>query len=100
MAEHTPKRDNTRDSAPGVNDGRAGADRKVGAKPGGRGMAFMIVAAVLVIMALVFIARPKDATSEGEMVTMGSPKGEIENSTVPGAAPPTPATATPAQAPG
>lgn len=94
MAEHTPSKDNTRDSAPGVNDGHAGGERKVGAKPGGRNAAFMIVAAVLVILALVFIARPKDATSEGEMVTLGSPKGEIQSSTVPGAAPPTPPPAT------
>jgi predicted metalloprotease len=91
------EKDNRRDSAPGVDDGRArSSGPAVNAKPGGRRGVFLLVAAALVIVAFVLMARPNNQEGDQDMVKMGAPQSEMEASTVAGAAPPTNAAAAPA----
>lgn len=62
---------NAADTAPGVDDGKVRGDGpSVNSKPGGRGLVWLIVGVSLVILAIVFIARP-DTT--GEQDTAASP---------------------------
>ena len=59
MADPRHTATNAADSAPGVDDGRRGAPPPpVDARPGGRRAVMWIVVAALIILALVFIARP------------------------------------------
>jgi hypothetical protein len=77
---------NAADSAPGVDDGRRGAPApSVNSKPGGRRVVFWIVGLALAVLAISFIARPFSSRSnDEEMVEMGSTRGEIVASEVPG----------------
>lgn len=64
MPDPRDTRTNAADAAPGVDDGRAGAPPpRRDSKPGGRPMVFIGLGVVLVILALIFIARP-ERTSE------------------------------------
>ena len=79
-------RTNAADSAPGVDDGRVRpSGAAVDSKPGGRRIVWLIVAAALVVLLAIFIARPRNQeTGAGQMVTPGGTSAEIESSTVPG----------------
>lgn len=82
-------RTNAADSAPGVDDGRAGAPSPgVNSKPGGRRPVFWIVGASLAVLAIVFIARPLAGSSDSDMVEAGGTRAEIAASNVPGASQP------------
>lgn len=79
------------DSAPGVGDGLKGANAPpVNSKPGGRRTVFMIVGAALVLLAIVFLARPQHAEDQqARVIGPAQTSSEIADSTVPGAATPT-----------
>ena len=81
---------NAADSAPGVNDGPAmGRTPEPLTKPGGRGRVWVWLLISLAVLLAVFIATPRsDRNDEGAAVTAGGTRGEIENSTVPGASDP------------
>lgn len=69
MARPQDTKTNAADTAPGVDDGKVrGHGPSVNSKPGGRGIAWLIVGVSLVILAIVFIARP-DTTVEQEAAT-------------------------------
>jgi hypothetical protein len=90
MADPRHSRTNAADSAPGVDDGRrAGGAPPVNTKPGGRRPVFLILAALLVILALVFLARPRGEAGGDEAVKFGGTQSEIQGSPLPGAVPPT-----------
>ncbi|WP_374470318.1 hypothetical protein [Phenylobacterium sp.] len=79
-------RTNAADSAPGVDDGRVRANgAPVNSKPGGRKFVWLLVAASLLILLVVFIARPRnDTAGQSEMVAAGSSASEMEGSRAPG----------------
>jgi hypothetical protein len=62
---------NAGDTAPGVDDGKVRTHGpSVNSKPGGRGIVWLIVGVSLVILAIVFIARPD---TSGDTDTAASP---------------------------
>ncbi|WP_334163593.1 hypothetical protein [Phenylobacterium sp.] len=91
-------RTNAADSAPGVDDGPArGKGAPVDSKPGGRKIVWLVVAASVALLLVIFIARPMQTGREGSppvsapgagpaMIGPGASQGEVESSTVPGAA--------------
>lgn len=71
---------NAADSAPGVDDGRKGAPAPpVDSHPGGRRVVLWIVLASLVVLALVFIARPAgNRPAEGEGGAIGAVQQDLQ----------------------
>lgn len=71
---------NAADSAPGVDDGSKGAPAPpVDSYPGGRRVIFWIVLASLVILALVFIARPAgNRPAEGGARAIGAVQQDLQ----------------------
>jgi hypothetical protein len=82
---------NAADSAPGVDDGRTGAPApSVNSKPGGRKPVFWLVAIAAIILAIVFIARPQGSREAAdEQISLGTTRGEVAATNVPGAQPDT-----------
>jgi hypothetical protein len=80
---------NAADSAPGVDDGRQGVrPPSVNSKPGGRNIAFLIVAIALVVLAVAFIYKPPPSRSASDdMVETGTTAAEVASSDAPGAQP-------------
>lgn len=79
-------RTNAADTAPGVDDGKVRAHGpSVNSKPGGRGIVWLIVGVSLVILAIVFIARPQ-GSAENE-VAMGSEGPVVVTSPAPESSP-------------
>lgn len=69
-------RTNAADTAPGVDDGKVrDHGPSVNSKPGGRGIAWLLVGLSLVILAIVFIARPD--TSGQEETAMSPMRQEV-----------------------
>ena len=64
MANPQNSHTNAADTAPGVDDGKVRAQTSVNSKPGGRGLAWLIVGLSLVILAVVFLARPGESSNE------------------------------------
>src|SRR5688572_14096682 len=87
MTDPRETRTNAADSAPGVDDGRYRAGKTpVNAKPGGRPLVFWLVGLALIILVVVFIARPNQSRSgSDEMVEVGGTRAEIAASQAPGA---------------
>ena len=81
-------RTNAADSAPGVDDGPAGATAPpVNSKPRGRVAVWIGLLVVALILLVTFIARPMNPSrSEGGFVSHGVTQGEMARSQVPGAA--------------
>ncbi|HEY8616624.1 hypothetical protein [Phenylobacterium sp.] len=78
-------RTNAADSAPGVDDGRVRANgAPVNSKPGGRKAVWLLIAASLIILIAVFVARPRDNGGSSEMVAAGTTNTEVEGSRAPG----------------
>jgi len=86
MADPRHSHTNAADTAPGVDDGRAGAPSpSVNSKPGGRAKVWLWVALSLALLVAVFIARPRQEATD-PMVAAGTTRGEVAGSPVPGAA--------------
>lgn len=82
-------RTNAADTAPGVDDGRAGVGAPpVNSKPRGRLAVWIGLLVVALIFIAVFVARPTDSgRPEGALVSPGATQGEMDASPVPGAQP-------------
>lgn len=90
-------RTNAADSAPGVDDGPVrGKGAPVDSKPGGRKIVWLLVAASVVLLLVILVAKPMQTGREasppvnapaGEQARVGPAMSasEIEGSTVPGA---------------
>jgi hypothetical protein len=85
MARPRDTSTNAADTAPGVDDGKVRShEPSVNSKPGGRGIVWLIVGVSLLVLAIVFIARPQGSadnevamSSEGPVVvTSPAPVGE------------------------
>ena len=88
MADPRETRTNAADSAPGVDDGRAGvAAPPVNSKPRGRGAVWVgvIIVCLLVLAAFIF-PRLNSGGSRGGLVSPGATRAEIDASRVPGTA--------------
>ena len=71
MRDPQDTKTNAADSAPGVDDGKVRGDGpSVNSKPGGRGLAWLIVGLSLVILAIVFIARPQTSSEREEQAML------------------------------
>ena len=88
MANPRETRTNAADSAPGVDDGRAGVTAPpVNSKPRGRVAVWIGVLVVAAILIATFVARPTGSgRPEGDMVRTGTSQGDVAASQVPGAA--------------
>ena len=87
MTDPRKTRTNAADSAPGVDDGPAGARAPpVNSKPGGRTAVWIGVLAVCLLVIASFLAPRLDRGRQGDMVTTGATQGEIAQSRAPGAA--------------
>lgn len=88
MVNPRETRTNAADSAPGVDDGRAGvAAPPVNSKPRGRGAVWIgvIVVCLLVLAAFVF-PRLNGGGTQGGFLSHGTTRAEIDASRVPGTA--------------
>ncbi|MFN3511569.1 MAG: hypothetical protein ACK41C_00880 [Phenylobacterium sp.] len=96
MTDPRHTRTNAADSAPGVDDGRAGVNPPpVNSKPGARRPVFWILGASLVVLAVIFLARPQESATDDAMIATGATRGEVVASDMPGASQPEPAPAQP-----
>lgn len=91
MVDPRQTRTNAADSAPGVDDGRTGAPPpSLDSKPGGRKRVVWIVAIAAIILAIVFFARPQGTRDAAdEQISLGTTRGEVAATNVPGAQPDT-----------
>jgi hypothetical protein len=76
---------NAADSAPGVNDGPVRPGRApVNSKPGGRRAVWLGVAMVLVLLAVITIAKPWSPERASEPTLFGQTQADLQQSPAPG----------------
>lgn len=95
MADPRHTATNAADSAPGVDDGRKGAPPPpIDSRPGGRRTVMWILAVALIVLALIFIARPLgNRTADKPEGALSSTREELQISREPSQQPASPPTA-------